>query len=574
MYYDLNSEFKEKNVVIYARVSTEHEAQLSALENQVDWYKPILSARPQWKLVGQYVDEGITGTSAQKRPQFMRMINDAKKHKFNMIITREVSRFARNTVDTLQYTRLLKDEGVEVFFINDNIKTFDGDGELRLTIMATLAQDESRKTSIRVKAGQQTSMNNGVYYGNGNILGYDRIDKNTFVINPEQARTVRMIFDLYLTGHGTTAIKYELEKAGRLTAMGKINWYESVILKTLQNSFYCGIIVYHKQYTPDYLKQKKVANKGEIELTKVKGNHTPIVTEKEFEQVQRIIAKNSNKTTNNGRKPSSSVWGRIMICQCGNRFNVRYYQRKHRTPGRDFQCYTSINLGSIEEHRRRGLPTDGLCDTPFLSGWKLDLMAYHIFKNHISNVESTTKLAFSILEQHIAKKEKQPDNSEIVAQKTKEAEKLRKKITHLIEMREDGDIDREYFRMKKMKYESKLTILSNEILELSQISISEIKQDFVGRIEDLEKQLLSYVQPDSMVIPDSVVEAFIEKIWISKDEFRWYLRTNKEETEGELEHIKIASFTLTLKDAQDYVYSFSTRRRIFNWSDLNVSVWI
>ena len=422
MYYDLNSEFKEKNVVIYARVSTEHEAQLSALENQVDWYKPILSARPQWKLVGQYVDEGITGTSAQKRPQFMRMINDAKKHKFNMIITREVSRFARNTVDTLQYTRLLKDEGVEVFFINDNIKTFDGDGELRLTIMATLAQDESRKTSIRVKAGQQTSMNNGVYYGNGNILGYDRIDKNTFVINPEQARTVRMIFDLYLTGHGTTAIKYELEKAGRLTAMGKINWYESVILKTLQNSFYCGIIVYHKQYTPDYLKQKKVANKGEIELTKVKGNHTPIVTEKEFEQVQRIIAKNSNKTTNNGRKPSSSVWGRIMICQCGNRFNVRYYQRKHRTPGRDFQCYTSINLGSIEEHRRRGLPTDGLCDTPFLSGWKLDLMAYHIFKNHISNVESTTKLAFSILEQHIAKKEKQPDNSEIVAQKTKEAE--------------------------------------------------------------------------------------------------------------------------------------------------------
>ena len=298
------------------------------------------------------------------------------------------------------------------------------------------------------------------------------------------------------------------------------------------------------------------------------------MTEKEFEQVQRIIAKNSNKTTNNGRKPSSSVWGRIMICQCGNRFNVRYYQRKHRTPGRDYQCYTSINLGSIEEHKRRGLPTDGLCDTPFLSGWKLDLMAYHIFKNHISNVDSTIKLACSILEQHIAKKEKQPDNSEIVAQKTKEAEKLRKKISHLIEMREDGDIEREYFRSKKAEYELKLTILSKEIYDLSQTPVSEIKQDFVGRIEDLEKQLLSYVQPDSMVIPDSVVEAFIDKIWVSKDEFRWYLRTNQEERDEESEHIKIASFKLTLKDAQDYVYSFSTRRRIFNWSDLNVSVWI
>ena len=152
--------------------------------------------------------------------------------------------------------------------------------------------------------------------------------------------------------------------------------------------------------------------------------------------------------------------------------------------------------------------------------------------------------------------------------------KLRNKISHLIEMREDGDIEREYFRSKKTEYELKLTILSKEIYDLSQTPVSEIKQDFIGRIEDLEKQLSSYTPPESLVIPDSVVEAFIEKIWISKDEFRWYLRTNKEEKDEEPEHIKIASFKLTLKDAQDYVYSFSNRRRIFNWYDLNVSVWI
>ena len=191
----ISSDFLHRRVVIYARVSTEHEAQISALENQLDWYKPILEARSNWTLVGQYIDEGITGTSAEKRPQFMQMIADAKKHKFDMIITREVSRFARNTVDTLQYTRMLRENGVEVFFINDNIKTFDGDGELRLTIMATLAQDESRKTSVRVKSGQQTSMNNGVVYGNGNILGYDKMGKE-MVINPEQARTVRLIYDM------------------------------------------------------------------------------------------------------------------------------------------------------------------------------------------------------------------------------------------------------------------------------------------------------------------------------------------------------------------------------------------
>lgn len=241
----------ERDVAIYARVSTEHEAQLSALENQVDWYKPILELHPEWNVVKMYVDEGITGTSANKRPQFMQMIEDAENGDFTLILTREVSRFARNTIDTLQYTRTLKAKGVEVYFLNDGIKTFDGDGELRLTIMATLAQEESRKTSIRVKSGQQTSMDKGVFYGNGNILGYDRVAQllpdNTkqvnFIINPEQAKTVRMIFDAYLSGKGIRAIKFDLEQAGRLTATGKSNWHESNISKILQNSFYCGIIM-------------------------------------------------------------------------------------------------------------------------------------------------------------------------------------------------------------------------------------------------------------------------------------------------------------------------------------------
>ena len=185
--YELDKQ--NRKVVIYARVSTEHKEQLEALENQLEWYKPIIESHPEWEIVEWYIDKGITGTSAEKRPRFMQMIEDAKKKMFDLIITREVSRFARNTVDTLQYTRLLKEYKVDVYFINDNIRTFDGDGELRLTIMATLAQDESRKTSVRVKAGQQTTMENGTFFGNGNILGYDRVDKTKFVINHEQAQT-------------------------------------------------------------------------------------------------------------------------------------------------------------------------------------------------------------------------------------------------------------------------------------------------------------------------------------------------------------------------------------------------
>ena len=160
-----------RKVAIYARVSTEHEAQINALGNQIQYYDNILAQHPDWELYDRYIDEGITGTSVKKRKNFMRMLEDAEKGCFDLIITREVSRFARNTVDTLQETRKLKKLGVEVYFTEDNIWTFkDEDGELKLTIMATLAQNESKKISQRVKAGQKITFENGVFYGTGNII--------------------------------------------------------------------------------------------------------------------------------------------------------------------------------------------------------------------------------------------------------------------------------------------------------------------------------------------------------------------------------------------------------------------
>lgn len=198
-----------RRAAIYARVSTEHEAQISALENQVQYYDELLSRHPELTLVERYIDEGITGTSIHKREGFLRMMQDAKDGKFDLIITREVSRFARNTVDTLQQTRILKSYGVEVWFTEDNIWTLnDEDGELRLSIMATLAQNESKKISQRVKAGQMISFKNGVIYGTGNILGYDRVDKNHFVVNKEQAETVKRIYELYLDGKRFTMMRY------------------------------------------------------------------------------------------------------------------------------------------------------------------------------------------------------------------------------------------------------------------------------------------------------------------------------------------------------------------------------
>ena len=523
-------EYLRRKVVIYARVSTEHEAQLSALENQIDWYKPIMDYHPEWELVGQYIDEGITGTSAEKRPEFMRMMEDAKKHKFDMIITREVSRFARNTVDTLQYTRMLKEHGVEVYFINDGIKTFDGDGELRLTIMATLAQDESRKTSIRVKSGQQTSMNNGVVYGNGNILGYDRVGKE-MVINPEQARTVRLIYDMYLDGCGLAKIKDELERRGYKTAQGMDKWYPTVISHVLKNSFYCGIITYHKEYVKDYLKQKKVKNYGEIEFTHVQGTHEPIVTVEEFERVQKLMAEKTNnmpylnKGKQKGKKPRTTVWGKLLICECGHTFNMRRWDRAGRAPGNAYQCYSSVRTGSYESRKKKGLPLDGICQSPMIPEWRLQMMANLIFRKYLSEQEKVLALANSILEAHIGDTEEEENTQALLEAKQAELARLHKKMDAYIEMRAEGDLSREMFRMKCAELEPKIQKLTEEIEKLSAESKPKEVVDYTEKLTVLQYALEQYTNIDEgQDVPESVIEAFVVKIVVSKDGFDWYLR--------------------------------------------------
>ena len=542
MYLYQNNAQAKRRVAIYARVSTEHEAQLSALENQKDWYKPILDQHPEWEVVGMYPDEGITGTSAKKRPQFMQMIDDAVKGKFDLILTREVSRFARNTVDTLQYTRMLRSKGVEVYFINDNIRTFDGDGELRLTIMATLAQEESRKTSIRVKSGQQTSMENGVFYGNGNVLGYDRIEQRIngkktvdFIINPEQAKTVRMIYDLYLEGKGIRAIKFCLEQAHRITAMGKSNWHEGNISKILQNSFYCGVITYHKEFVPDYLEQKKIRNFGDIEHIVVKGSHEPIVTEKEFETVQRLIASRrqdltvvSGKRKPLGKRTSCDVWTDLLVCECGHKFNRKIWHRNKDSIQYGYQCYSSIRTGTITTRTNKGLSTDGVCAVPMIPGWKLQMMAKHIFKNYLQNTAEILTLAESLLDKYLDSEPTADNNNEFIKQKEAELEKLNKRLNNLIEMRADNEITKEIFQAKKEEIEKVMRDIRKELVTIN-IQPEEQEETDEASHEEKIKILRFYleqsVNPDAMEnLSDDVIKAFVKKVVVRKDGFDWYLR--------------------------------------------------
>ena len=424
---------KPVRVAVYARVSTEHEAQVLALDNQLEWYTDIIEKNPNYIEVGRYIDEGITGTSAKKRPEFMRMIRDAEKGKFSLIITREVSRFARNTVDTLKYAERLKDMGVIVDFIGDKIRTDDPDGEFRLTLMASLAQDESRKISDRVKYGINMARQKGVLYGNGNILGYDRIKREVaadvfvpeYVINTEQAETVRMIFDWYLQGNGVRKIQFMLEQAGRKTAEGKTNWYASVISKTLKRKFYCGLLDYGQQYSDGYKTQKRKNNYGDKDRIIIQGSHEPIVTVEEFDKVQEIMESHRKNMPNlhtgprpNGQKNKVDVWSKLLVCVCGCCFNRHKWAHKNSRTIYGYQCYSSVRSGTVQTRLNKGLSIEGICTSPMVPQWKLKMMAKYVFTNFITDVDEILATANRLLQKHIADNPVQ-DNTQIIANKQK-----------------------------------------------------------------------------------------------------------------------------------------------------------
>ena len=515
---------KKRVVAIYARVSTEHEAQISALGNQIQYYDDLFEKHPEWELYDRYIDEGITGTSVKKRKNFMRMMQDASKNKFDLIVTREVSRFARNTVDTLQQTRILRREGVEVYFTEDNIWTMnDEDGELRLTIMATLAQNESKKTSVRVKAGQMISFKNGVLYGNGNILGYDRIGKE-YVVNELQARTVRRIFDLYLDGNGVRKIQFVLEKEGHLTATGLTKWQPGNISRILRNSFYCGTIVYRKQFVPDFLEQKKINNFGEVDKVIVEGRHTPIVTKEQFEKVQQILSSKSESVHNKGcrgKKISKDVWCRKMKCECGSSYNRVTWHKSSEGPQYAYQCYSQIRTGSFKTRERKGLSTEGICVTKMVPRWKLEVMADIIFQKFWNDREGVLAIANEMLDNCY---ENEHDD-EVLDRKRDLEDKMElwnRKYNNLLDMRMAGEIEKDRYDEKREQILKEQQHLKKQ-LEIIGGETGLSDDIYMDKVEILKYGLEQNFNFSTRHIPEEVIDAFIKEIIVCQDGFIWKL---------------------------------------------------
>lgn len=348
-YERMNQERKivdvRKRVAAYCRVSTDHEDQANSFESQQRYFRQYIERNPDWELYEIFADEGISGTNTKKRSEFKRMIACAKEGDFDLIITKEISRFARNTLDSIYYTRDLKKHGVGVIFMNDNINTLDGDAELRLAIMSSIAQEESRKTSERVKWGQKRRMEQGVVFGRS-MLGYD-VKDGKMTINEEGAKVVRLIFHKFANENkGTHVIARELREAG-ITPMRVKEWSNTVILRVIRNEKYCGDLVQKKTFTPDFLSHEKKYNRGEEEFVIIKDHHEPIVSRELFEKANRILDEKSltqeGKAKHSNRYPFS---GKIKCGCCGSSYVARYKNRKNGTRYKAWRCYKSATQGS------------------------------------------------------------------------------------------------------------------------------------------------------------------------------------------------------------------------------------
>lgn len=317
-----------RRVAAYARVSTGSEQQQSSIEAQQDYYIKLIDFRPDWTFAGLYIDDGVSGTRTEHREGFNQMIQDALAGKIDLIVTKSVSRFARNTVDSLSTIRLLKEHGVEIFFEKENIWTFDSKGELMLTILSSVAQEESRSISENITWGKRKRFADGEYaVAYGRFLGYDR----GMIINQTEAVIIKKIYFLFLLGMSSYQISSLLTEQGVPTPGGKKNWSHGVIASILSNEKYKGDALIQKHYTVDFISKKQKKNEGELPKYYVTGGHEAIIPPLLHEYVQ--TERNRRMAYKHGRYSGVHPFlGRIVCENCGAAYR---YSSWHSTTYND-----------------------------------------------------------------------------------------------------------------------------------------------------------------------------------------------------------------------------------------------
>ena len=496
----------ELYVTFYARVSTDKYEQKNSLQNQVDYYNNFIKSVPKWHFVPGYIDEGISGTSTNKRDDFKRMIADGKKGLFNLILTKEISRFARDTLDSIQYTRKLLENGVGVFFQTDNINTFSPDSELRLTIMASIAQEEVRKLSERVKFGFQRQINKGSVLGNDSIWGYEKDktvkkDENKrLVIVEEEAKIIRKIFDMYVNDHiGTRNIGIALAKEGIFNKNGNPfaqGTIKGILTNPKYKGYYCGnksrVINYHS-------KQRIFIEEDDWKLYEDKVNVPPIVSEQIWEKAQQILAMRSKqysheKTVYQNRYPFS---GKI-VCM---KDNARYSRRLNTSSGiTKRQIPTWKCVRTLKSNRE-------CCNSPVLHEEELKEIVGKTIIRYVSN----PSLVDDLIAKYKKISKKSDNNKEIENIQNRLAEKEKEK-NNAFDLIVKGIINGDDFK-------NQINAITQEI-ETLKTKLNELKKDIPilsenNQIERIKKRALEMIEYPTADI-DKLIYSFLERIEVDE----------------------------------------------------------
>ncbi|MCL2169975.1 MAG: recombinase family protein [Defluviitaleaceae bacterium] len=480
-------------VAYYARVSTDRDEQLNSLGNQQSHYEDFISKNPNWVMAGAYVDEGLSAITTAKRENFHAMINHAREGRFDFVITKEISRFARNTLDSIRFTRDLLASGVAVWFQQDSINTIDDDSEMRLAIMSSLAQEESRKLSSRIRFGHEQSIKKGVVMGNSRIYGYEKAG-GKLVINEAEAEMVRLIYELYATGdYSTPKIEKILDERGYRNIKGsKIN--RNVLGGIIKNPKYKGFYCGNKVKVVDmFTKKQKFLDEQHWEMYRDHDKVPPIVTDDLWERANVVFSQRS-----------ADVKSRRTSYKTDNLFTGKIICAEHDTP-----FYLKSRGSWVCSHRIKNGKDS--CDTIGIKEDELKIMLGEVL---VAVASSTDELVTQYL-QFLQNVDTKVDNSKRVKQLEGEIAKIGVKKDKLLELNMDGSLSNTEFRGRNDVLNEEAAKLEQEIKEL--LAKQEGNSASTSNIQNFKSRLLEYINSPEKELSSGVVQMLVDKIWVRAD---------------------------------------------------------
>lgn len=488
-------------VCAYCRVSTGDEEQINSYESQKKYYDEKINSNSLWVFAGIYADEAITGTLDYKRNEFMRMITDAMEGKFDVIITKSISRFARNTLDTLKYVRRLKERNIAVIFEKENINTLEMSGEFLLTILSSIAQQESESISGNVKLGLKMKKERGEIVGFKHCLGYDYDnDSHEIKIQQDEAEIVRHIFNRYCEGAGSTIIARELTEAGYVPPKGGEKWADSTIRGIIKNEKYKGDVLQGKTFTIDPITHKRMINKGEEDKYYIENNHEAIVSAEVYEKAQSILEKRSGAIEAGRRKGNYSrkytFSSRVFCGFCGSVFVRRnlYNNTNHET--KVWQCMSYVKNGKKFCPETKAI-RENVIENCFVEAYELLCQDNkEVINNFLNRIDGFLR----------------ENNTKSMLQKLEiKKQGIEDKINSLINLMIDGTIDKETFNKKKIELNKKIKKIEKD-QELFKCQLDD-ENTFDFGVEKIRK-VFDKETKDFRVFDKDIFEALIYKVVI------------------------------------------------------------